>query len=301
MRSLMGREPSPELVQRVCARYEEIGGSSPLLAIAQELARGVSAALSQLGSPMPVEVGMRYWKPFVAGAVDALVAQGVDHIVMVSLSPYEAEVTHSEYRAALDAALEQHPGVSSAEAPLLSAVPAFVELQTESARTAIEELGIPSAPVVFSAHSLPLSDIARDPAYIHGLEAAAADVAARLGLAAGSPSEVLPGIEAYGASDDGGTWLVAYQSKGARGGEWLGPDVDEVISAAAEGSMRGIVVVPLGFATDHMETRYDLDVVSRRAAEQAGLAFVRSQLPNAHPAMAEGIAHAVLDTVAARS
>lgn len=299
MCNLMGREPSPELVARVCARYEEIGGSSPLLDIARQLADGLAAALEEQGAPMPVAVGMRYWEPYVAEAVDALVAQGVELVVMVSLSPYEAEVTHREYRSALDAALERHPGVHGVDAPLLSAVPAFMELQAGFAQEAIEALGMPSAPVIFSAHSLPMSDVERDPAYVRGLEAAADDVAARLGLPAGERGEVLPGIDAFGSAAGERPWLVAYQSQGARGGEWLGPDVDAVIAAAGNVSAGGVVVVPLGFATDHMETRYDLDVLSRRAAEQAGLAFVRSQLPNAHPALSAGIARAVVETVSA--
>lgn len=297
MCNLIGREPSPELVSRVSARYAEIGGCSPLLEIAQNLADGVAVVLASLGRPMPVEVGMRYWEPYIGEAVDTLAAQGVERIAMVSLSPYEAAVTHGEYRAAVDEAVSRHAGMQVADAPLLSELPAFLEAQERAAAEALAGLDHPSAPVVFSAHSLPLADIERDDAYVRGLEAAAAELAQRLGLAPAARGEVLPGIEAFGSASGARPWLVAYQSKGARGGEWLGPDVDDVIDAVAAAGGHAVAVVPLGFATDHMETRYDLDVVARRRAEERGIEFVRSALPNAHHRMAEGIARAVVETL----
>lgn len=297
MCNLTGREPSPELTERVRGRYEQIGGCSPLLEIAGELADGVAAALAAAGTPMPVEVGMRYWQPFISDAVDSLVTAGAELIVMVSLSPYEAEVTHGEYRAAVDAAAMGHAGVQVIDAPLLSAIPAFLDLQSAAAAEAMATLDSSSAPLVFSAHSLPVADVERDDSYVRGLEAAADEVASRLGLPVGALTEVLPGVRAHGAVGGARPWLVAYQSQGARGGAWLGPDLDDVIDVAAESGHTGVVVVPLGFATDHMETRYDLDVVARQKADEAGIAFVRSALPNAHATLSEGIARAIQDVV----
>lgn len=298
MRNLMGTEPAPALVERIRARYEEIGGSSPLLGIARDLADGVTTALAEADVPMPVQVGMRYWQPFIADAIEALVSEGVDRVVMVSLSPFEAAVTHGEYRGAVQAALSGHPSVSVIDAPLLSELPEFLDLQTRFAAEAIDAVGLTAAPLVFSAHSLPAADIAADDSYARGIERAAAEVASRFGLGAGSQGEVLAGIEAFGSSAGPRRWLVAYQSQGARGGEWLGPSLDEVIGAVEREQLGGLVVVPLGFATDHMETRYDLDVVAQRVARQAGISFGRSALPNANPALASGIAHAVIETLA---
>lgn len=295
MCSLMGREPSPDLLARTRARYEQIGGASPLHATARALATSVGAALAESGEPLPVEVGMRYSQPLIADAVESLASQGVERIVMVSLSPYEAAVTHGEYRAALESAATAR-GIEVLDAPVLSATPAFVDLQTDAAQAALAGAG-DGAPLVFSAHSLPRADVEADDSYVRGLEAAAAEVASRLGLAAGSRGEVLPGIEAFGTREGARPWLVAYQSKGARGGEWLGPDLDDVIDAVAAQDLRGIVVVPLGFATDHMETCYDIDVVSAGRAAERGIAFVRSTLPNADPVLAAGIARAVRETL----
>ena len=295
MCNLMGREPSDEMVARVCARYEAIGGSSPLVRIASELAEAVHDALAERGQDLPVEVGMRYWDPFVSDAVDRLVASDVTRIVLVTLSPIETQVTHGEYRTALDEALQEHPGVTTVEAPLLSELPAFVRLHAAAAAVALGEVSAPDAAVVFSAHSLPQADADADDRYVHGLRAAADAVAASIGLPAGAEgTEALPGTVAYGTAGGEHPWLLAFQSKGVRGGEWLGPDTDGAIAATAASGRSGVVVVPLGFATDHMETLYDLDVVAAARAAEAGIAYSRSAVPNADPRLAAAIAESVL-------
>ncbi|MBF4509502.1 MAG: ferrochelatase [Aeromicrobium sp.] len=294
MRNLMGREPAPELVSRVRARYEAIGGCSPLGATARLFAERVQAALGARGVGADARVGMRYWEPYIGPAVDALVKGGAERIVTVALSPFETHVTHGEYRAAVEAAVAGHPGVTVAEAPLLSALPVYAELHAQAARAALETLGVPDAPIVFSAHSLPIADVTGDDSYTGGLEACAEQVASALGLGAGSVNaEVYPGVTAYGCASGPRRWLVAYQSKGARGGEWLGPDTDDVIAAVAREGAAGMVVVPLGFATEHMETLYDLDIVAVQVARDAGIAFARSSAPDAHRVLTDAVADAV--------
>jgi len=108
----------------------------------------------------------------------------------------------------------------------------------------------------------------------------------RAGLAQGqdiSDDERLPGIESVGGLGGAVPWVFAYQSKGARPGAWLGPDLDDVIDAASSAGYDSIVVCPVGFATDHMETMYDLDIVAEERARARGLGFVRSAVPNDDP------------------
>lgn len=295
MCNLMGREPTSEMVARVRARYEAIGGSSPLVRIARDLAEAVRQELAERGCDLPVEVGMRYWDPSVRDAVARLVAGGVARIVLVTLSPFETQVTHGEYRAALDEALAEHPAVTTVEAPLLSELPAFVTLHAEAAAAALREVDAPGATVLFSAHSLPLADVAADDRYVRGLEAAADAVAAILGMSAGAAeTEALPGIVAYGNAAGERRWLLTFQSKGVRGGQWLAPDTDDAVAAAGTSGCGGVVVVPLGFATDHMETLYDLDVVAAAHAAELGIAYARSAVPNADLRLASAIAESVL-------
>lgn len=294
MCNLMGREPSDELVARICGRYELIGGASPLVGIARELAASVAAEVAERGIAIPVEVGMRYWDPFIADGVERLAAAGVERIVSVTLSPFETQVTHGEYRDAITEALKSHPGCEAVEAPLLSDLGSYVPLHAAAAEEALSALGA-DAPVVFSAHSLPMADVLADDAYVRGLERVADAVAAELGLAPGAAdTAVLDGVTGYGSAVGTRPWIVAYQSKGARGGEWLGPDADDAIAAAATDGRSGVLVVPIGFATDHMETLYDLDIVAAGVAAEGGIEFARSKVPNATPALARDIADAVL-------
>jgi ferrochelatase len=120
-------------------------------------------------------------------------------------------------------------------------------------------------------------------------------VALRLGLSEGVDSSfaMLKGIETFGSADAPRAWYLAYQSKGNKPGAWLGPDLEDLIDALAGTQVKGIVVVPIGFMTDHMETLYDLDIVTAEKAYDAGLEFVRAVVPNAHPDLLGAVARSV--------
>lgn len=288
MCNLMGREPSPDLVERVCARYEAIGGSSPLGRIAGEFA---TALEHELG--VPVRVGMRYWDPYIAEGLDALRSLGVDTVVTVSLSPFESKVAQGAYREALEIAMQDLDVVEAIEAPHLSQLPEFAELHAASLSEALAA-GDERTLTVFSAHSLPESDLVEDDPYVAGLRATADAVAAKLGWGSGRvQGSAVAGVAAFGSADGDHPWLVAYQSKGQRPGAWLGPDLDDVLPLAKAAGFDRVVVSPIGFATDHMETLYDLDIVAADAARNAGIAFERAGVPNADPALVAGIARAV--------
>lgn len=288
MCNLMGREPSPELVTRVCARYEAIGGSSPLGRIASEFAVALERDLG-----VPARVGMRYWNPYIAEGLDELHALGVDTVVTVSLSPFESKVAQGAYREALEIAMQDLDVLEAIEAPQLSQLPEFVELHARSLTAALAESD-GRALTVFSAHSLPESDLVEDDPYVAGLRSTADAVAGRLGWETGSEhGSPVPGIDAYGSASTQHPWLVAYQSKGQRPGAWLGPDLEDVLPLARAAGYDRVVVSPIGFATDHMETLYDLDIVAAKAAENAGVGFTRAAVPNADSVLVAGIVRAV--------
>lgn len=299
MCNLMDREPGEELVAKVCARYLAIGGSSPLNEIASSIARVLEAALDERGRPMPVAVGMRYWKPFIPDAVSGLKELGCDRIVVVSLSPFESRVAHGACMSAVRAAADEIGGLEIVEAPLVSELPEYADYFAASAAAAIEDVEPnEGAIVIFTAHSLPESDLGDGDAYVSGLRRVADEVATRLGLeagheGAGAPS--LPGISTYGSAAPPRQWFLAYQSKGARPGAWLGPDVDDLVEAAAQNpAISAIVIVPIGFLTDHMETLYDLDIVTADKAMLADMGYLRAPGPNDDEVVVGAIADAVI-------
>ena len=296
MCNLMGREPSDELVARICANYEAIGGGSPLLGIAEEIASLLGARLAAAGHDVPIRVGMRYWEPYIADSAGELVALGCDRIVAVSLSAFESEIATGAYRKAIEPVLADHPDITVVQAPLVGGSDAYAEFFARSVRTALDELGSAEAVVAFSAHSLPLTDVMRDDPYVVGIERTAREVASLLGL--GEPridagSRLSPELSTLG-SDDGPTpWYLAYQSKGARPGGWLGPELDVVLDGAASIGATAVIVCPIGFMTDHMETLWDLDIVSAKRAAGENLRFIRAAVPNTDGALLDAIATSV--------
>lgn len=297
MCNLMGREPSDELVKSVCRRYLAIGGASPLPEIAAAFAASLGEHLSRSGETVPTAVGMQYWEPFIPGALAWLKEQGVERVVTVSLSPFESKVAHGASRKAVEDAAASIGGLEIVEAPLISSLDGFTGYYATSAATAISEIEPnEDAIVVFTAHSLPVEDLVEDDPYEAGLRAVADRVCEALGMETGSPGageELFSDFRAYGSATAPRPWFLVYQSRGRRPGEWLEPDLDSLIAAAADSPVRALAVVPLGFATDHMETLYDLDIEAADKAIQADLEFVRAPVPNDDDTIVEAVAEAV--------
>lgn len=320
MSSLMGREPSEGALTDARRRYLTIGGASPLPGMAERIAVQLERSLSGLAPAtededegpsflghvkkleragaeavkVPVAVGMLHSEPTIARAVAALADAGVRRIVSLSLSPFEAAATTGAYRAAVEAVVSAHEGLSVVDAADYRRSDAFLSVLAEELHVAMnDELIRPTKPlVVFTAHSLPVEDVEADPAYVDQLRETAAAVADRSDLGAPDGFEALPDVAAFGGH--GATpWLLAFQSKGRRGGDWIGPDLDDVIDAAAAEGFGSVVVSPIGFAVDHMETLYDLDVCAADRSLSAGLEFVRAVAPNDEARMIEALAEAV--------
>jgi ferrochelatase len=291
MCSIMGRLPSPEAVSEACERYEAIGGGSPLPAMARRIADSLERALSS-DEEVPVAVGMLHSHPDIAAAMAALAGSGVTRVVSLSLSPFEAQSTTGSYRRAVDAAALEHPGLTVIGAPAYSTSDAFVSALSEQARVALSSTGGDGAGmlVAFTAHSLPVADVEADASYVDQLRRTAEAVAVSVGLGIADGFDGVAGVDAFGGHSGDAPWLLAFQSKGRRGGDWIGPDLDEIVDAAAAAGFRALVVLPIGFAVDHMETLYDLDVSSAERARDAGLLFARALAPNDAASMIDALA-----------
>jgi ferrochelatase len=320
MCSLLGGEPPEAAVAAARRKYLTIGGGSPLPAMAERIASSLERELSGLpvatpdeesgpnlpGTPavlpraaegvrIPVAAGMRHSEPSIEQAVARLASLGVRELVVVSLSPFDAAVTTGAYREAVDAAVATHVGMRIVEGADYHLSDAFVQTLEDAAAEAIQDADIVTnrTLIVFSAHSLPVADLEKDPTYVDQLRATAAAVAAGAGLGEPSGFDALPGIEAFGGPGVTAPWLLAFQSKGRRGGEWAGPDLDDVIDAAAATGFAAVVVCPIGFALDHMETLYDIDVCAADRTLGAGMEFLRAAVPNDAAGMIHALAQAV--------
>ncbi len=293
--NLMGREPGPEVLERVRLRYLTIGGSSPLPDIATSIAQKLGEKLAADAHEVPVKVGMRYWHPFMAEGIDELAAAGVGRVVTVSLSPFESSHSSGAYRTAVARAAAGHPDLTIADAPSIRTAPTFLTALTDALQGAVTEVEGRRKGVIFTAHSLPVAELGGDP-YVEELREAAAHVARDAGLA--PPAAVggqrwLPRVDAYGSGEGALPWLLAYQSKGQRSGRWLGPDVTDVVREMAAAGFDAVVFSPIGFATDHMETLYDLDVEAAGLAYDLDMDFRRAEAPNDSELTVEALASVV--------
>lgn len=295
---LMGRPPDPGLLEQVTRRYLTIGGSSPMLPIAKLIAEGLEERLTTRGHAVPVTFGMRYAPPLIGEVMGALHESGIRRIVTVSLSPYESAISTGACRAAIGEACAVMPDVEVAATELLHTLPAFNGLLIGGAAGAIHDLkDVSPKLVVFTAHSVPVTDDGQDDPYVSQLRDVLDRVVSGLQMAEGTELDggapELPGIAAYGNLGDPQPWVFAYQSKGRRPGPWLGPDLDDVIDAAIEGGFAGVALCPIGFAIDNMETRYDLDVVAADRLLGADIEYSRAGLPNDDPLLLDAIADMV--------
>lgn len=262
MKHITGGRPVPDsVIEEVAHRYSLIG-KSPLTAITLAQAEGLKN-----NSGLPVYVGMRNWKPFIADTVKQMMADGVERLVAICLAPQNSSTSVGLYRKALMAELKPGIGLQFVESwhdhPLL--VQAFAEKLEPVWRQAGDEVGAP-VPVIFTAHSVPTRTIqAGDPYEKQTKETARLVSRKIIGLA--------PELEHF-----------AFQSQGMSGGPWLGPTVESAMLELKKQGHPGVVIAPIGFVCDHVEVLYDVDISFREFANEHGLRLWRPESLNASPA-----------------
>ncbi|HEY5374686.1 MAG TPA: ferrochelatase [Polyangiaceae bacterium] len=258
-----GRPPPPGLDDDLRHRYEAIGGS-PLLRVTEEQARALEAHTG-----LPVLLGMRLWEPSVESAFVEAARREIKRLVLVPLAPFSVDVYGAAARRSLEAARVEL-GAGTPELVVCEpwgCEPAFIAAQCAALSTLLRIDSRDSA-VVLTAHSLPRAAIRAGDRYQAEVEACARAIAERLGR----PCE------------------LCYQSQGADGGEWLGPDLRQTFERLAHSGVRQITLSPVGFLADHVETLYDLDIEARAWAGALGLGFERVPALNTAPGLIDAIA-----------
>lgn len=237
---------------KVAPNYQLMGGRSPLVPETEKQAAALvrSLELRWTGRDVTVKafLAMRYWRPLTEDAVAAVRAWGADEIVLAPLYPQFSTTTTGSSLAAWRAA-------GGGPARLICCYPSaegFVEAHAEAVRETWEAAGRPlPARVLFSAHGLPQRVIDEGDPYQSQVEESVAAVAARL------PD----GLEAQ----------VCYQSR-VGPLKWIGPSTEEALEAAAQDQI-GVIVSPIAFVSEHIETLVELDDEYRERAEELGVPF----------------------------
>ena len=262
-----GRGIPPESLEEVAHHYEAMpGGRSPLAELTFAQARALQDSLARGGPALPVFVGMRNWHPFLHETLAEMSGKGARTSLAIILSPLRTEASWDRYMQDVAEARTRVAGAPEVGfAPAWFERPRFVAAVADRARAALHEVpddARASAPLVFTAHSVPVAMAAVSP-YVSDLTAASRAVARRLSHA---------------------QWSIAYQSRsGSPRQPWLEPDVNDVLRRLAGEGKRHAVVVPIGFVCDHVELLYDLDVEARRVAGDVGIELHRAAAVNDHP------------------
>lgn len=265
---LKGRPISPAMLERTKARYEEIGGKSPLLDITRSQAVAIEKRLVELGAPQKVYVGMRFWHPFIKDTVEEMLSKGISRVTAVIMTPFTSPVATGGYEEDLEEVRKAHgknPRVDIVANWHMDQL--FVEAVIDNIKEAVGELDLEDLMVIFSSHSLPRESLEGD-AYEMKINQSVATI----------------------VRDFPCDYRTAYQSQGTGTVAWLGPPVEEVMDEAKRRGKKGVVIVPLGFVADHIETLYDIDIMYKNLAESSGLIFRRSKSFNTSPKFIELLA-----------
>jgi len=273
LRNITSGRPLPDsVIEEIRHRYSLIG-PSPLTALTLEQGRMLSQELC-----LPVYVGMRNWKPYIADVLAKMREDGVARAAAICLAPQNSRTSVGLYRKAVFAAadgIEIEFVEGWADHPLLA--DAFAERLRAVWERFSAETGKP-VPVLFTAHSVPLRTVqaqsAEDTADPYDVEAkrTAALVAERVD----------------GLTPD--NWFFAFQSQGMSGGPWIGPTVEDTLTSLSRQRVRQIVVDPVGFLCDHVEILYDIDIGFRHFAANLDMELRRPESLNGSPLLIAALA-----------
>jgi len=256
---LKGRALPSGLLEKITERYRLIGGKSPLLDITRAQAAGIGKIL---GDKYKTYVGMLNWAPYIPDTIKEMKEDGIKEALGLIMSPFTSPVATGAYERIVDKTvldLDNTPKIK-----MLSnwhVHRGFINIIITKINEALEGFdNRKDALVIFSNHSLPRDMLEGDPYEM----------------------KVQQTIESLGRFLDI-EYRTSYQSQGSSNVIWLGPRTEDVILEAKKAGKEGVVVVPLGFAADHVETLYDIDILFKATAENAGLRFARTTSLNTTP------------------
>lgn len=262
--------------------YKQIGGGSPLRRITEEQALALQQSLTRRGVESQIYIGMRYWHPFTEDAIAAIKRDQVSRLVILPLYPqFSISTSGSSFRLIerLRAEDSEFSQIDYTVIPSWYTRPGYLKAMADLIATQLDQLPDPSsAHVFFSAHGVPVSYVeeAGDP-YQREIE----DCVERI-------------MRTLGRSND---YSLAYQSR-VGPIEWLQPYTEDAIEELAVKGIQDLVVVPISFVSEHIETLEEIDMEYREIAETAGIhGFHRVPALNDHPIFIEDLADMVMESL----
>jgi ferrochelatase len=292
-----GRGIPEERLEAVATHYRHFGGISPINAQNRVLKAALQAELVARGSDLPVLWGNRNWDPYLKDVIAEAGANGQNNLLAIVTSAYSSYSGCRQYREDFAEALSvtglegtvhidkvrqffDHPGFVT---------PFITGVRKGLAEVAAANPGInldTEVEVLFSTHSIPSTDASKSGPAERGFDENGAYAAQHMAVA----KVVMEGIAS--------SWQLVYQSRsGPPTQPWLEPDINDAIAELPARGIRAIVIVPLGFVSDHMEVMWDLDNEATETAGELGLFSVRIPTPGVDPAYVSGLIDLVMERV----
>lgn len=260
-----GRPTAPELVEEIRERYRVTGGKSPVLGITREVAQALEQRLNGPGGERyRCYVGLRHWHPFIKDTYGELLRDDPERIIGLCMAPQYSSLSIGAYMKKVEEARVE----SASEVPISFVTswhrhPLLIASIADNIRQTLQKFPAdvrPHVPVLFTAHSLPERVVAMKDPY---------------------PEEVTGTVEAVCEQLGAQPMRFAYQSQGRSGEKWLGPSVEETLADLAREGHRHVLVAPIGFICDHVETLYDIDIELKQLAHTKGMQLERIPMLNA--------------------
>ena len=238
---------------------------------------------------IPVYVGMRNWKPYIATAIQQMRNDGITGIAAICLAPQNSRTSVGLYRRAVLAEAGHDMAVDFTDAwadhPLL--IEAFAERLRSKYRELTAELGHRIS-VLFTAHSVPCRTVQNVPP---STEPHSAPVRTTPDTYATDAKQTATLVAAQLASDGlrDTDWFFAFQSQGIAGGPWIGPTVEDSLATLRQAGHTAVIIHPIGFLCDHVEVLYDIDIGFHEYGARIGLRVERPESLNDSPTLTRAL------------
>jgi ferrochelatase len=266
MQKFIARRIAAKRAPKSREAYRLIGGGSPLARITGEQARALQTALLVDGRFL-VRMAMRYWQPGAEEALAEFAQEGIRRIVALTLYPhYSRATTGSSLDALRKAVAASEHGFELAEIREWPDQPEYVACLAQSIREGMAGFGGEPAQLVYSAHSLPVSFIREGDPYLEQIKRTIAAVEKLTGTAG----------------------ELCFQSRSGPV-EWLAPSTPEMLERLAGEGVKNVLMMPISFVSDHVETLYEIDIQYRELASSLGLRLERTASLNTNPAFIRGL------------
>ena len=265
---LISRRRAPKSAQA----YAKIGGGSPLGKITADQAKALASELSEVGH-FKVTVAMRYWHPRAKETLAALQNEDVQHIIALPLYPhYSIATTGSSVADLIEAGQTFSPAIAIETIDCWQVQPQYINALATTIKKGAQLFNGEDFQVVYSAHSLPVKFIQDGDPYVEHLK------------------QTIQAVETITAMPG----KLCYQSRSGPV-EWLSPSPPEMLEQLAKEGCNNVLMVPISFVSDHVETLYEIDMLYRNMARDLGVHLERSPSLNLEPEFIRGLKELVLE------